>query len=191
MLRLRAETPPEWAALACAHLDDFLQDHAANERKVSQSASTLVAQYPTHVELVDALIDVAVEEMQHFQQVWQVLQARGKTLAYDVPDPYMGALMKTMRKGDSRLFLLDRLLAFGIVEARGCERFAMMAEALEPGSMKEFYMELTRSEARHHALYHRLARLYFDETEVETRLNELLDAEAEIVKSLPLRPALH
>jgi tRNA-(ms[2]io[6]A)-hydroxylase len=158
---------------------------------VSQSASTLVAQYPTHVELVEALIDVAIEEMQHFQQVWQVLRQRGKTLSQDMPDPYMKALMKMMRKGDARLFLLDRLLAFGIVEARGCERFALMADALEPGPMKDFYMELTRSEARHHALYHRLARLYFDENEVETRLDELLDAEAEIVNSLPLRPALH
>jgi tRNA-(ms[2]io[6]A)-hydroxylase len=79
----------------------------------------------------------------------------------------------------------------GIVEARGCERFGMVAEALDPGPLKSFYTDITRSEARHHGLFVRLAREYFAANVVQTRLDELLEAEATIVEELPLRPAVH
>jgi len=83
------------------------------------------------------------------------------------------------------------LLIAGVVEARGCERFGLVTEALEPGSMKDFYREITRSEARHHGLFVGLARHYFDETEIAARVDELLAAEAEIVQKLPLHPTVH
>jgi len=57
--------------------------------------------------------------------------------------------------------------------------------------MKEFYEDIARSEARHHGLFTRLARRYFDTATVEARLDELLDREAEIVAALPLRAAVH
>jgi tRNA-(ms[2]io[6]A)-hydroxylase len=92
---------------------------------------------------------------------------------------------------DSEQHLLDKLLLSGVLEARGCERFGMVADALEDGELKEFYLDITRSEARHHSLFVRLSRCYFDEATVRTRLGELLDAEAEIVGELPFRAAVH
>ena len=79
----------------------------------------------------------------------------------------------------------------GIVEARGCERFGMVAEGLDPGPLKDFYADITRSESRHHGLFVRLAREYFPAERVVQRLDELLEGEARIVDSLPLRPAVH
>ena len=38
MLRLRWQTPPGWFEVVQSDFVAFLQDHAANERKVSQSA---------------------------------------------------------------------------------------------------------------------------------------------------------
>ena len=87
--------------------------------------------------------------------------------------------------------LLDRLLVAGVVEARGCERFGLVANGLPQGPLREFYTDITRSEARHHGLFHRLARCYFDAETVATRLAALVTKEAEIITSLPHRPALH
>jgi tRNA isopentenyl-2-thiomethyl-A-37 hydroxylase MiaE len=44
---------------------------------------------------------------------------------------------------------------------------------------------------RHQETYLSLARLYFDAAEAEERLAELLDAEARLLESLPVRPALY
>lgn len=192
MLGLRWQTPRAWADVVLNDFTTFLQDHAANERKVAQSALVLATHYPQRADLVDAVLEVAEEELAHFRAVWLVLKERGQTLGWDTPDPYMTKMFSLMRKRDTEEYLLDRLLLYGIVEARGCERFAMVADALpETDPLKEFYLELTRSEARHHGHYLRLARLYFAGDVVQARLDELLSSEAEIAASMPLRPALH
>ena len=92
---------------------------------------------------------------------------------------------------DNEERLLDRLLTFGIIEGRGCERFMMIAEALPVGELKTMYVELVRSEARHHASFLHLVRPLYSEDVWRPRLNSLLDAEAEIVANLELRAALH
>lgn len=191
MLELRHATPPEWVQLACDDLDGFLRDHAANERKVSGSALWLAVHFPTHSELVDAMIDLAREELDHFKEVYGYLRRRGGGLGQDAPDPYMSRMHELIRKRVTRLHLLDRLLVFGVVEARGCERFRLMAEGLPEGELQAFYRGLVGSEARHHALFLRLARLYYPPPVVAERLDEILRVEAEISRSLPLRPALH
>lgn len=191
MLHLRTPTREFWLRIVLNDLDAFLQDHAANERKVSNSAMKVAVQHPDKRVLVDSMIDLAREELEHFKRVYDVLCERGRGLAQDVPDPYMSALHREMRKHLPDAFLLDRLLTFAIVEARACERFGMLCDALPDGSLKQLYERLTRAESQHHALFLRLARLYFPIPDVESRLDELLDAEAKIVTALPLRPALH
>jgi tRNA-(ms[2]io[6]A)-hydroxylase len=111
-------------------------------------------------------------------------------LGPDVKDPYVLKLRDQIRRG-SAFYLMDRLLVAGVVEARGCERFGMVADALLPGPLKELYRTLTRSEAHHHQLFLALARQYFEPREVAERLDYLLHAEAAIVAQLPLRPSLH
>ena len=78
-----------------------------------------------------------------------------------------------------------------IAEARGCERFGLLAAELPDRELRDFYRELARSEVRHHETYLELARTYFAAAEVEERLGQLLDAEAEIVRRLPIRAALY
>lgn len=174
-----------------ADFDAFLQDHAANERKAAASALVLASHHPQRIELVDAMVTVAEEELQHFREVWTILRARELTLGPDLPDPYMSRFFKQLRRHDHVDYLMDRLLAFGIVEARGCERFTLLAEALPPGELKDFYAALVTSEARHHALFVRLAKLYFEPEQVEARLDELLAAEAIVAAGLPHRAVLH
>jgi tRNA-(ms[2]io[6]A)-hydroxylase len=191
MLRLGTATSPAWVVAVQSDVDAFLQDHAANERKVSGSALQLAVQHPERHGLVDAMVALAQEELEHFARVHALLRQRGRGLAQDVPDPYMGALRRVIRKADVRTFLLDRLLVFGVVEARACERFGLLAEALPEPDLRAFYAELTRAEARHHALFVRLAQDVAPRPRVTARLAEVLDAEAAIVAALPPRPALH
>lgn len=190
MLRLRTATPADWTDVVLADFDAFLVDHAACERKASATALKLVAHYSDRTVLVRELIAFAQEELDHFAQVMTIVLERGIATRPDERDPYVRALLERVQKGADSYFL-DRLLVLGIVEARGCERFGLVAEALPPGSLKEFYTEITRSEARHHGLFVRLAREYFPAVRVEQRLQELLVEEAVIVDALPLRPAVH
>ncbi len=190
MLQLRAPTPKAWVETVLADFPAFLQDHAACERKASATAMAFVVRYPDRSALLDPMIALAREELEHFHQVVRLLQARDIPLTPDRKDAYVGSLLRHVRGGrDPRL--LDRLLVAGVVEARGCERFGLVAEHHPDPEMAAFYRDITRSEARHQGLFVRLARGYFEQAEITTRLGELLDAEAEIMLGLPLHPMLH
>ncbi len=191
MLRLRVDTSPSWLAAVLADVDAFLKDHAANERKVSASAMTIAVQYPERRPLVDAMVDLAREELEHFKRVYDVLVARGQTLAQDAPDPYMSAVRRLVRKRDMDEYLVDRLIVFAVVEARACERFGLLATALLEPDLRQLYRELARGEARHHGQFMRLAHHYGRCAAVKARLAEVLEAEAAIVAMLPARAALH
>lgn len=190
MSKLRYQTPAEWTRLVIADLDSFLIDHAAAEKKASGMANSMLSHYPDKQELVTAMIDLSIEEMIHFREVVKIMQQRGLVLQADSKDHYVNEFRKVIRKG-SEAYFLDRLLVASIIEARGCERFGLVAEALPAGELKDFYVSITASEEKHDNLFEDLASLYFPTSEVEQRMNQLLDIEADIVAALPLRAALH
>ena len=76
---------------------------------------------------------------------------------------------------------VDRLLVAALIEARSCERFALLKDRLREPELAEFYASLFESEARHHATYVRLAMLFAPSEAVLARLEELAAAEAEII----------
>lgn len=190
MYSLRFSTPSAWTQTVLDDLDTFLVDHAAAEKKAAGMAISMLSHYPDKPEIVTAMIDLALEEMTHFRQVVKILHQRGLQLAADTKDPYVNALRRHTRTGTA-VYLLDRLLIGSIVEARGCERFGLIAEALPAGELKKFYTAITESEARHGDLFVNLAQLYFRQEEIDERLDQLLDAEAEIVAGLSIVAALH
>ncbi len=183
-------SPLAWIEGVMADFDCFLLDHAAAEKKASGMALSMVSHYPDRPELVTAMTELAVEEMVHFREVVKWVQVRGLQLAPDQKDPYVLGMRDLMRQG-SDLYLLDRLLTAALIEARGAERFALVAEALEPGDLKTFYRSIARSEERHYTLFLRLAAQYFSQDEIAQRWQELREAESNIMSSLPIRPLLH
>ena len=86
---------------------------------------------------------------------------------------------------------MDRLIVAGVIEARGHERFSLIAQALPEGKDKDFYQTIAKSEEKHKNLFIELAYEYFDKAEVDQRLEEVLDIEADICAALPHRAALH
>lgn len=190
MLPLRVATPSDWLETVLGDFDAFLCDHAAAERKASAVALSLISHYPDRDEVVAAMMDIAREELEHYYQVYKRLTARGLRLGADGKDPYVGAMRGRIRRGPDAYFL-DRLLVAGIVEARGCERFGLVAEGVAEPALADFYRSIAASEARHDQVFVGLARRYFDDAEVDARLDTLLDDEAKIVAALEIRAALH
>jgi tRNA-(ms[2]io[6]A)-hydroxylase len=189
-IQLAFATPSGWTKTVLADFDVFLLDHAAAEKKASGMAMSMVSHYPDRTELVEAMVDLAIEEMNHYREVVKLIHSRGKITGKDEKDSYVNDFRKALRKGGDEYFL-DRLLIGGIIEARGAERFGLIAQALEDGQIKNFYTAITRSEKRHLDLMVDLAYRYFDETVVSQRLQELITLEASIVAALPFRAALH
>lgn len=187
---LRYATSPEWVKTVLADFDEFLLDHAAAEKKASGMAISMLSHYPDKVELVSTMADLAVEELSHYREVVKWIHARGLITAADTKDPYVIEFRKSIRQGQD-IYLMDRLLTASIIEARGAERFGLVAEALEEPGIKQFYTAIARSEERHYETFLNLAYLYLPQVEVDERWQELLDLEADIVRSMPLRAALH
>jgi len=189
-IKLAYQTPDAWTRAVLDDLDAFLLDHAAAEKKASGMAVSMLSHYPDRVELVAAMAELAVEELVHYREVVKFIHARGNITAKDAKDLYVVEFRKAMRK-DSERYFLDRLLIGGIIEARGAERFALVAEALEPGKLKSFYQSIARSEQRHQDLMVDLALLYFTSETVNDRLAQLITIEAAIICAQPHRAALH
>ena len=189
-LKLSA-TSCEWLQSVQNNFDAFLIDHALNERKASASAMTLVAHYPDRAELVEVMIELAIEELNHFKQVMKIIASRNLIIENEKKDPYVNELRRHMKKSDSGAYLLDRLLSGAVIEARGEERFSLLAENLSDQALRSFYARISASEARHFCLFLDLADKYFHRKTIEDRLSEWIEIEKLAIESLPITNRLH
>ncbi len=173
-----------------ADFDTFLCDHASCEKKASGMAMSLIGHYPDKPILIRAMLNLAVEELSHYREVMRHVLDRGLAPARDTRDDYVNQLQALMDQG-KHMYMLDRLLIGAIVEARGAERFGLIANALPAGKMKNFYVSITESENRHYELFLELAAQHYPIDTINTRLPVLLQQEVRILAQLPLKAALH
>jgi len=184
-------SPEGWIDAVMGDFDTFLQDHADCERKASAMAMSFVAKYPDRVEIIPLLIETAVEELEHFQQVYTIMEQRGVQLPRSMgQDPYIQQLLAACRSGREERFI-DRMLLASVVECRGAERFRLVYHGLPEGDLKKFYHHLWASEAKHGDIFVRMLFNYFEPDLIYQRLDELIKIEADIITQLELRPALH
>lgn len=188
---LRVNSPTQWVDAVMNDFNTFLQDHANCERKASAMAMSFVAKYPNRVEIIPELIETALEEMEHFRDVYAIMEKRGVMLPHEISqDQYVKQLLDYCRSGREERFL-DRLLLASVIECRGAERFQLVAGALEDEVLKKFYKRLWTSEAKHGNIFVKMALNYFNQDEIYVRLNELNEIEADVLNSLPIKAALH
>ncbi len=187
---LKQPSSSQWLDAVMTDFDTFLLDHAANERKASSMALAMVSHYPDRLELLEAMIDLALEELNHFRQVMRLIIQRGLKIPPDEKDAYVNQLRRHIRRGPEE-YLLDRLLTAAVIEARGAERFSLIAARLEQDETGTFYRTLAQSETNHHELFLTMATLYFAPEVVEERYEWWLQIEAEVLDGLPVRPRLH
>ncbi|MEL6922594.1 MAG: tRNA-(ms[2]io[6]A)-hydroxylase [Bacteroidota bacterium] len=190
-LDLAIPSSKEWIDAVMDDFDAFLQDHADCERKASAMAMSFVAKYPNRTEIIPELIETAIEELEHFQQVYELMQNRGIQLTHSIgADPYVTALIKKCHSGREERFL-DRLLIASVVETRGAERFRMVSEAQSDPEMHRFYKILWASEAKHGHIFVKMALNYFKAEQVYDRLDWWVEQESEVLQGLEIRSALH
>jgi len=190
-LDIKVASSKAWIDAVMSDFDSFLQDHADCERKASAMAMSFVAKYPDRLEIIPELIETAVEELEHFRDVYKLMQKRGVALPASMGgDPYVQALIKQCHSGRNERFM-DRLLIASVLETRGAERFKMVADALEDPEMKRFYKMLWTSEAKHGHIFVKMALNYFPKEVVYDRLAWWVERESEVIEGLEIRAALH
>jgi tRNA-(ms[2]io[6]A)-hydroxylase len=183
-------SPEAWVDTVLQDFETFLQDHASAEKKASGMALSMASHYPDRLDLVSAMVDLAVEELNHYREVMRILLGRKIAPRADRKDAYVTQLNKQVRK-DAEYFLLDRLLVAAVVERRGAERFGLIAEHITDPAMKKFYAAITASEERHWQLFVQLAWDHCAVDEIEPRFNQLADYENNLVSTLPVAATLH
>ncbi len=176
---LPVATPEAWVAQALEALPVLLLDHAACEQKAAATALATLHRYPQHDWLVDRMSRLAREELRHFEQVRALMRRRGVTWRSLSASRYAGGLRAGLRS-DEPGRLVDTLLVGALIEARSCERFALLAPRL-PEEIGRFYAGLLASESRHFENYLAMARRVADAAEIEGRLAALAATEAELV----------
>lgn len=189
-LPLLTPTTSEWVDTVMGNLNEFLADHASCERKAHAAAMMLVSKFPEYPKLQDAMISLALEELEHFQQVVKILRQRGVSIHNDEIDTYVKELMKHVRHPRSE-HLLDRLMVAAVVEARSCERFCLFADALPEGELKCFYQNFAAAESRHFPLFVNLAKSLFGDKEASDALDRWLQIESETIRNIPYRAGVH
>ena len=188
---LKISSSNDWINAVIADFDTFLMDHANCERKASAMALSFVAKYPNRKEILGELIEIGIEELEHFKEVYQIMESRGIMLPHEIgQDLYINRLIAVCRSGREQRFM-DRLLLASLVETRGAERFKLVYENINKSDLKSFYHKLWASEARHGEVFVRMCLNFFDEKSVYKRLGEMIEFEAEILESLPIKSALH
>lgn len=192
MLGLKLLTDPRWANVAESNLEEILTDHAWCEQKAATNAITIITNNSEHMDLVEELTAIAIEEMEHFQMVVNLIKERGYTLGRERKDDYVGQLMKfSKRDGSRNTAFIDRLLFAAMIEARSCERFRVLSQNIKDKELAEFYHKLMVSEAGHYTTFLNFARQYTIDVDVDKRWGEWLAFEGELIQSYGTKEAIH
>lgn len=192
MLGLKLLTDPRWANIAESNLEEILTDHAWCEQKAASNAIFLITNNSEHTDLMIKMAEIAMEEMEHFKQVVELIEKRGYTLGRERKDDYVNQLMKFARKDGSRnMSFIDRLLFAAMIEARSCERFRVLSKNIKDAELAKFYHDLMVSEATHYTTFLAFARKYAEDVDVDKRWAEWLEYEGELIQSYGKSEAIH
>lgn len=192
MLRLKLSTDPRWVNIAEKNISEVLTDHAFCEQKAASAAISFIVQYPEYPELVDAMAELAREEMEHFQRVHAHIKKRGLTLGRERRDDYVSDLRKFFSGGSRKEQLVHNLLIAAMIEARSCERFRVLAKHIEDKELAGFYSELMKSEATHYTMFLGFARQYgHPDIDADNLWHKFLDYEAGVMARYGSREQIH
>ena len=177
---LLCETPDAWLDQATAQLPILLMDHANCEKKAAGNALSLMYRYLEHPELLQQLSRLAREELRHFEQVLDLMTARGIVYEQIPSARYAGELRKAVSTHEPAR-LIDIMIISAIVEARSCERFSRLIEVLDE-ELANFYASLLKSEARHFQVYLDYAT-QMAENNIDDRVQMFLEMDRDLILS--------
>src|SRR5689334_18976341 len=145
MLMLRAKPPADWLRKVIDNLPAVLVDHAHLERKAATTALCL-EKYKVLYPRVEELNTIAIEELQHFQLVLNLLKKRSIPFGHAHPSPWISGLMRAIRNG-TRQQAIDHLICCALIEGRSCEKFQLLSRELAEidQELAQFYGSLVES----------------------------------------------
>ncbi|HZZ44784.1 MAG TPA: tRNA-(ms[2]io[6]A)-hydroxylase [Tepidisphaeraceae bacterium] len=194
-LPLIYHTPADWATAVLAKPLELLNDHAHLEKKAATNALELLNRWPEPSppeNWVAAMTAVARDEVEHLAVVSRLLARRGGRLTKSHANPYAADLHKLIRRGKGTEELVDRLMISSLIEARSCERFKLLADAVQDDKeLSKLYKGLWASEHGHYLSFIQLAEQLLPAPVVAKRWKEMLTAEAEIIQQQPAGPRMH
>ncbi|MEW7865392.1 tRNA isopentenyl-2-thiomethyl-A-37 hydroxylase MiaE [Aeromonas diversa] len=130
--------------------------------------------------LLFPMVRLIQEELHHFEQVLEIMQARGIEYGAVTASRYARGLFSHIRTYEPAA-IVDKMIIGAYIEARSCERFAKLAPFLDE-ELGRFYVSLLRSEARHYQDYLALAEEFSGE-DISERVAFFGAVEAELIRS--------
>jgi len=194
MLGLKSKTNPKWAEIVKQDLECFLTDHAYNEIKAAQSAMAVINHEPNDVDFVNTMSALAIEEMEHFEMAYKKIRELGLKLGVEQQNTYAMRLRKFFPKTkDRKEKFLQKLMLSSLMEARSCERFTVLADAMNDShpDLSAFYAGLFESEARHYRVFLEYARQFGGRAYIDEIWDKLLTYEGELNLSLGKTAHVH
>ncbi|PKH25748.1 tRNA-(ms[2]io[6]A)-hydroxylase [Enterobacterales bacterium CwR94] len=156
------------------HDSDFINAHKnLTKRVIVRNA------LPWADALVEKMVLLIKEELHHFYQVWEIMQARGLPYYKITASRYAKGLLREVITHEPDT-LVDKLICGAYIEARSCERFAALAPHLD-AELSLFYLSLLRSEARHYQDYLALAA-QISPRDITPRVQKIGEAEACLIR---------
>jgi tRNA-(ms[2]io[6]A)-hydroxylase len=178
---LRVPTPAAWVARACASRDVLLIDHANCEKKAASTALALMFAYAEDLELTDKMSRLAREELRHYEQVAKLIRSLKVAPQRLAPGRYAERLRRLVATAEPQREV-DLMICGAFIEARSCERFAALGEAIG-APLGDLFQGLHNAEARHYRVYLDLARRAAKRAGVvlEARVEQFAALEAELI----------
>ena len=178
---LPCATPDRWIENALENQRVMLVDHANCEKKAASTALSLINRYTDNFELLNKMSRLAREEMRHFEQVIALMKRRKIPYEHVSASRYAAGLRDLARRDDPDK-LVDVLIIGAFIEARSCERFALLAPHLD-AELEKFYVSLLKSEARHYQDYLKLAKTVAGANSIDDRIDLIAQRERELIES--------
>jgi len=130
--------------------------------------------------LIDKMVVLIKEELHHFYQVLEMMDAYNIEYQSITPSRYAKGMLRHVKTSEPQA-LVDKLIVGAYIEARSCERFAKLAPHLDK-PLESFYTSLLRSEARHYQDYLKLAQ-EISEIDIQPRVHEFGEIESRLIQS--------
>jgi tRNA-(ms[2]io[6]A)-hydroxylase len=195
MLGLKLATDPRWVNIVEKNIEEILTDHAYCEQKAASNAISLIVKFSYYPDLVQAMTEIAKEEMEHFGMVHDKMLERGMKLGFERKDPYVNDLSDYLKQrnlgGNLDAQFVNRMMFAAMIEARSCERFRILSEEINDADLRAFYRSLMESEARHYTTFLNFARKYGKGINVEKHWQEFLDFEATLMAKYGTKETMH
>jgi tRNA 2-(methylsulfanyl)-N6-isopentenyladenosine37 hydroxylase len=180
---LRVATGAAWINQACAQPELLLIDHANCEKKAASTALALMFAYAEDLELTDKMSRLAREELRHYEQVAKLLVSLQITPQRLAPGRYAARLRGLVATAEPQREI-DLMICGAFIEARSCERFAALGQAID-APMRGLFQGLHEAEARHYRIYLKLAERAAARAKLQlsARIGDFAALEAELIAS--------